>query len=134
MAQSQQADGSQSLEQIEADPWGDAAPDASTLVATVHRLRQAPIASLDAEALRLLVAQHVGLEVLVPRVLVQLQADPLLEGDYYAGDVLVAMLRVPTDYWAANPTERRAMDLILESVTDPDAELQGDIDRFRTGG
>lgn len=132
MAQSEHADDSLSLEQIEADAWGDAAPDSSTLVATVHRLRRATIASLDAEALRLLIAQRVGLQVLVPRVLARLEADPLLEGDFYPGDVLVATLKVPADYWAANPTQRQILGRILDSIENVDAELRADIDAFRT--
>jgi hypothetical protein len=54
-----------------------------------------------------LVAQKVGLEVLVPQTLTRLEQEPLLEGDYYPGDVLVAVLRVPPSYWAANPAQRR---------------------------
>ena len=58
-----------SLEQIEGDVWGDPAPGATDLVTTVHRLRRKPVGALTAEDLRMLVAQQVGLDVLVPRAL-----------------------------------------------------------------
>src|SRR5690242_10449772 len=92
-----------SLVQIEDDRWGEPPADATRLIATVHHLRHKPIHSLTAEDLRLLVAQRVGLNVLVPQALARLKQDPLLEGDFYPGDVLVAVLKVPHSYWLAHP-------------------------------
>lgn len=65
---------------------------------TVYRLRREPIGTLEAEDLRVLVAQQEGLEALVPRVLIRLSQNPLLEGDFYPGDVLVAVMKVPCSY------------------------------------
>src|SRR5690606_25610465 len=55
------------------------------LVATVHRLRREPIGALTPMTSAPLVGQHVGLEVLVPRVLTLLEEDPLLAGDLHEG-------------------------------------------------
>jgi CDI immunity proteins len=117
-----------SLEQIENDYWGDPPADSSTLIATVHRLRRKPIEALSAEDLRVLVAQQVGLDVLVPRTLTCLEREPLLEGDYYPGDVLVAVLQVPLSYWSANPTQLTRLERVVTSVDNPDSELKADID------
>ena len=54
-----------SLEQIEKDYWGDPPVDATRLIETVHRLRRKPIGLLDAEDVRVLLGQRVGVEVLV---------------------------------------------------------------------
>lgn len=127
------AGGDLSLQEIEADDWGDPPTDATTLVATVLRLRRVPVGALDAEGVRLLVAQQVGLDALVPRALTWLEADPLLEGDYYPGDVLVAVLRAPADYWVRVPAQRARLERILAELSDPDAELEKDIAAFRNG-
>lgn len=120
-----------SLEQLEGDVWGDPAPGATDLVTTVHRLRRKPVGALTAEDLRMLVAQQVGLDVLVPRALTRLERDPLLEGDFYPGDVLVATLKVPLSYWSTHPDQLARLDAVATSVAEPDADLTGDIDAFR---
>jgi hypothetical protein len=122
-----------SLEQIEDDRWGNPPADATRLIATVHQLRHKPIGLLEADDLRVLVAQKVGLEVLVPRVLARLEQEPLLEGDFYPGDVLVAVLKIPQSYWAAHPELRGQVERIVSAIEDPDAELRADIQAFRTG-
>lgn len=125
----EQVDEDRSIEQIEDDPWGPAPSDATRLVATVHELRRKPLRSLDAEDLRMLVSQQVGLDAVVPRALTLLEQEPLLEGDFYPGDVLVAVLKVPLSYWRAHPAELAKLERILGSVDSPD--LKTDIDAFR---
>jgi hypothetical protein len=120
-----------SLEQIEDNPWGNPPADATKLIATVHHLRRQPIGSLTTEDLRVLVAQKVGLDVLVPRTLSALEQDPLLEGDYYPGDVLVAVLRVPASYWSANPVQLARLERVIASIDDPDTDLAADIKTFQ---
>ncbi|MGW4941856.1 contact-dependent growth inhibition system immunity protein [Actinoplanes sp. NPDC004185] len=122
-----------SLEQIEGSAWGDAPADASTLISTVHRLRRRPVGSLDAEDLRILIGQRVGLPVLVSRALGLLQNDPLVEGAYYPGDLLAAVLRVPAEHWAARPQELARLRAILQAVDldDIDDELHADMTAFQ---
>ena len=35
----------------------------------------------------------------------KLERDPRAEGDFYPGDLLAAVRRVPDDYWSAHPEE-----------------------------
>jgi hypothetical protein len=119
-----------SLEQIEGDTWGDPPAGATSLVRTAHALRRKPVDELTPEDLRLLIAQRVGLDALVPRALTQLERDPMLEGDYYPGDVLVAVLRVPESYWSAKPTERLRLQRVLAAVEQPDSGLAAQIRAF----
>ena len=120
-----------SLEEVEDDVWGDPPAGATHLVASVHQLRRKPIGALTAEDLRVLIAQQVGLDVLVPRALTRLERDPLLEGDNYPGDVLVAMLKVPVPYWSTHPDQLARLYAVAASIAEPDADLTADIDEFR---
>lgn len=131
MTEQPAADDDSSLEQIEGDAWGDPPTDATHLVTTAHRLRRKPVGALTAEDLRMLIAQRVGLDVLVPRALVRLERDPLVEGDFYPGDLLVATLKTPVDYWATHPDQLARLDAVAASVAEPDADLATDIDGFR---
>jgi len=128
MSESQVNPDDLSVEQVEDNAWGNPPPGATSLVETVHQLRRKPLRDLEPEDLRVLIAQQVGLDPLVPRVLTQLEADPLLEGDYYPGDVLVAVLKVPATYWSAHPDQRTRLEHVITSVDDPG--LRSDIDRF----
>ncbi|MFI5931685.1 contact-dependent growth inhibition system immunity protein [Actinoplanes sp. NPDC051494] len=124
----------QSLEQIENRAWGEAPADASTVVETVHRLRRKPIGALDVEDLRVLIGQRVGVAVLMPLALEVLELDPLAEGDYYPGDLLSVMLRLPAEYWADHPSERERLAGVARSVDPDDLEddekLREEITRF----
>lgn len=111
----------QSLEQLEDARWGDAPPDATYLIATVHELRRKPIGLLDAEDLRLLLGQREGVPFLVPLAIELLERDPLTEGDFHPGDLLSTVLRrVPAEYWAAHPDESARLDAVVTEVDDED--------------
>jgi hypothetical protein len=65
-------------------------------------------------------------------VQVQLEREPLLEGDLYPGDVLAAVLRVPPSYWTTNSAHLDKLQRILASVGAADEELCADIQSFRS--
>ena len=130
MTSNEQDSADLSLEQVENHAWGDAPSDATCLMATVHRLRRKPIKDLTVADLRTLIAQRVGLAVLVPRVLQHLEREPYLEADYYPGDLLVAVLRAPTTHWEKYPQQRTRVEQITPGIADPDDQLKTDIDNF----
>ena len=118
-----------SLEEIENDYWGDAPADATTLVTTVHALRRRPVDELTVENLRMLIGQRVSLPVLLPLAVAELERDPLAEGHFYEGDLLVQVLR------AAKPfpgfTDRL---LAVVAAIEPDRvseQLRREITAFR---
>lgn len=122
--------GALSLEQIENDTWGGPPLDGSYVVRTAHELHRKPIAALTTEDLRLLIGQRIGVDVLLPFALALLAKDPLIEGDFYPGDLLVAVMRQPPEYWAAHPGHTAAIRKIAQAVRDTDSYVQGKIVRF----
>jgi len=123
-----------SLEEIEGDFWGDPPTGATRLISTVHDLRRKPVGLLGVEDLRVLIAQQVGLPVLVPRALSALERDPLAEGDFYPGDLLVAMRRVPPDHWRAHPDQRARLLAVAGAadLAEVDEQTRADIVALRT--
>lgn len=109
-------DGSRSLTQLENDDWGDPPSGATNLVSWVHRLRRTPLEALDAGDLRVLIGQDIGAGILVPRALSLLRADPWLEGTYFPGDLLAAVLKLPTSFWAGHPAELAVLRQILDAA------------------
>jgi hypothetical protein len=119
-----------SLEKIENDFWGVAPKDSSYLISTVHRLRSKPVDLLETEDLRIMIGQDIGLEVLIPLALQRLMRDPLAEGDYYPGDLLVAVLRASREYWKSHTEQRHAIEHIIDSLEEPDSVLRGAVTDF----
>ena len=94
---------SKSLEQLEKDYWKEPTDFPTTLVKKSFESRKKPLADLTIEEIRLLVSQSIGLEHLVPLALEKLEEDILAEGDFYEGDLLVALSNVPTKFWVEHP-------------------------------
>lgn len=91
-----------SIETLENHAWEHPTHD-THVVRECHRLRKVPLQDLHVEDLRLLVGQNIGLKWLVPLALERLEKDPLLEGDYYPGDLLHSILQIESSYWQQFP-------------------------------
>jgi CDI immunity proteins len=72
----------------------------------------------------MLIGQKEGLDALVPLALERLEADPLAEGDYYPGDLLAAVLAIPSAHWLAHTRQRDRLSAVLDTVTDPSGALR----------
>ncbi|WP_225731092.1 MULTISPECIES: contact-dependent growth inhibition system immunity protein [unclassified Nocardia] len=110
----------QTLEQVDGLVWPDPPPDATRVMKTVHTLRRKPIRLFTAEDLRVMLGQREGISVLLPRALDVLERDPLAEGDYYPGDLLVAALKIPEGEWAANPNLVTRLRAVIDQLTQRD--------------
>ncbi|MDT8910053.1 contact-dependent growth inhibition system immunity protein [Amycolatopsis sp. PS_44_ISF1] len=109
-------DVSLTLEQIEDRPWGKPPAEATRLVKTVYELRHKAVGAMDTEDLRVLLLQQESVEVLVPVALTHLEQNPLAEGDFYPGDLLVAVLKVPQAYWQQHPDQRSRTSAVIGEV------------------
>ena len=85
--------GTKTLEMLECDVWP--VPDyPSRLVKKAHALRKTPLDDFTVEDLRLMIGQSIGLQYLLPRAMAVLANDPLAEGDFYPGDLLVQVVKI----------------------------------------
>lgn len=107
------SDRNKSLEELDGQRWGKPEYD-SHLVMECHRLRRVPLRSFTVENLRIMIGQSIGLDHLVPLALERLQENPLAEGDFYPGDLLVALLGADAKFWLAHPQMREHLVTITE--------------------
>jgi hypothetical protein len=90
------------LNELDPPDWGPAPDGASGLISLCHAARQKPLSELTVEDLRILVGQNIALPLLVPLALERLRQNPLSQGDFYPGDLLVAILSSDASFWQAN--------------------------------
>lgn len=103
---------SKTLEALEKDYWNDPGI-CSNLVLTCHKLRKIQLKEFDAENLRIMIGQQIGLKFLIPLALEKLGENIMAMGDFYEGDLLAAVLSVKADYWKANPALFIQLDEIV---------------------
>lgn len=85
-----------SLEQLEKDVWPE--PDYNShLVTTCHKLRKKRLSDFSVEDLRIMIGQGIGLKFLLPKAVDILEENPFAEGDFYAGDLLLAVAKSPEE-------------------------------------
>jgi len=105
----------QTLEQLEGTEWGE--PNyGSSVVINYHRLRRVPLRDFTVEDLRLMIGQREGLAYLVPLALEQLEHDPMVSGDYYEGDLLQNIQRLPVKFWEQHPALGERWRLVQVAV------------------
>lgn len=94
-----------SIEQLENDYWPEPIKFTSGLVDNCHKYRKIPINELTIEQLRLLISQQIGLKYIIELGISELDKNILAEGDFYEGDLLIAISTLPTEFWNENKTE-----------------------------
>lgn len=103
------------LEELDGDDWGTPPYD-SSLVKNCYRLRRVPLKDFSIEDLRIMIGQEIGLKYLLPIALVDLEKEPLAEGDFYPGDLLKNVLGVSREFWRQNSELKERMDAIVEKA------------------
>ncbi len=125
--------GKRTLDVLDPPAWGE--PEfQSHLVTTCHRLRTKPIGEFSTEDLRIMIGQQIGLEHLVPLALAKVEGNPLCEGDFFPGDLLLALLRAETTFWAEYPSHKVTLERIVGGLADVTEELQSAVAAFRNSG
>ncbi|ADL45323.1 hypothetical protein Micau_1770 [Micromonospora aurantiaca ATCC 27029] len=90
-----------------------------------------------------MLGQEIGVPALLPLAVQVLLRDPMTEGDYYPGDLLSTVLRLPDSAWLNLRGERKRLASVLAKLLtcpplsnpdlrprDPDRLLRDDIMRF----
>jgi hypothetical protein len=103
------------LQEIEGDDWGFPTYG-SHLVRTCHALRLKPLGTFSVENLRILIGQSISTPILVPLALSRLEEDPLVEGDFYPGDLLANLIGLDESFWRLHPEEHRRTREVSESA------------------
>ncbi|NNE89496.1 MAG: hypothetical protein HKN27_15615 [Silicimonas sp.] len=117
-----------SLEQLEKDIWP--APDyPSYLVTTCHELRKKKLSDFTAEDLRIMIGQSIGLRYLLPKAIEFLQEDPFCQGDFYQGDLLMALTRLPAGQLPVDKCFKYDLIEILLAALSSDAPKLSKADR-----
>jgi hypothetical protein len=108
---------SKSLQELQKEDWGEPTFD-SHLVHECHRLRRVPLKDYTIEDLRIMImiGQNIGLDYLMPLAIEKLEQNPLAEGNCYAGDLLVNVLRVDSLFWSQFPTLMSKVSKIAEKA------------------
>jgi CDI immunity proteins len=94
---------SRTIEQLEATQWPEPSRDATALVHRCHALRRVPLAKLGNGDLRVLIGQGISLKYLMPIALTALEEAPMLEAEYYPGDLLCAAMSAQRSFWVESP-------------------------------
>jgi hypothetical protein len=108
-------DRTKTLQELEGQDWGDPTFE-SALVTTCHRLHRKRLDEFNVEDLRIMIGQKIGLPFLVPIALERLAVDPLVDGDFYPGDLLAMVLQVDDAFWTAHPDLCEQIRLIVRRV------------------
>ena len=117
-------DRTKSLQQLDGKDWGEPTYF-SSLVVECHRLRRIRLNDFTIENLRIMISQKINLEYLIPIALEHLHSNPLVEGKYYPGDLLDAVVKTTDEFWLSYPELRDEVAAIAKKSTslfvyDPD--------------
>lgn len=105
------------LEEAEGDRWPEPEAGSTSLIVRCHALRRKPLSALTAADLRIMLSQQIGVPVLLPIAVEVLSVEPLVEGDFYPGDLLSAVLRLPETAWSHLPGEQQRLREVLRILT-----------------
>ncbi len=98
-----------SLEQIENDYWSEPEYN-SYLVTTCHKLRKKRLYEFEVEDLRIMLGQDIGTKYLLPIAIEKLKQNPFAAGDFYDGDLLCSVARLPSDSF---PKEKKIRQYLI---------------------
>lgn len=121
-----------SLEQLLGDGWPG--KDETALVRFLAQLRKKPLGQLTSGEVCTAINQKMGLQYVVPLAVETIEAFPLVEARYYAGDMLAALARVPDGFWAEHQNLlRRTVPVVERTVAYMEREAAKSADQFVYG-
>jgi hypothetical protein len=115
------------IEEIEGVRQPEPGSHATTLVQRCAALRRKPLTQFTNEDLRIMLGQQIAVPILLPRAVSVLADDPLAEGDYYPGDLLYTVLRLPEHEWRGAERHRQRLIEVLRAASLPSDDLHADL-------
>ena len=111
-------DNTKTLEELENDIWKDDKNYPTGLVERCFKFRKIPVKDLTIEELRTLIGQNIGLYYLIPIAYEKLKENILAEGNFYAGDLLDAVVRSDKKFWQTNPLYWKEIVTVINQNAD----------------
>jgi hypothetical protein len=121
------------IEEIEGVWQPEPSVQATTLMQRCTALRRKPLAQFTSEDLRIMLSQQIAVPILLPMAVAVLADNPLAEGDYYPGDVLDAVLRLPEQRWHGAERHRDRLIEVLRANPLPRDDVYADLRRAIAG-
>ncbi|GIJ54042.1 contact-dependent growth inhibition system immunity protein [Virgisporangium aurantiacum] len=115
------------IEQIDGVDRGDPPHDSSTLVRRCTTLRRKSLDRFTPEDLRIMLGQREAVPILLPLAVDMLVDNPLAEGDFYPGDLLMTVLRLPSSTWVTLQDGRRRLTAAVAAVDLDPADLPPEV-------
>jgi hypothetical protein len=107
------------IEEIEGVREPGPGPDATTLIRRCLALRRKPLSEFTTEDLRIMLGQQIAVPILLPMAVKVLADNPLAEGDYYPGDLLYTVVRLPEPAWHGATRHRDRLAEVLRATPLP---------------
>ena len=121
-------DWSKSPQELDGADWGDPEMAETPMIGRVLALRRKPLEDFTNGEVRLAVGQKVGFPFILELAIERLRAEPLIEGDYYPGDVLAALVRLDEEDWEGRNDLRAELAGLFRQAMEQSNE---DADAFR---
>ena len=118
------------LEELENDFWGKPKMK-SHLVTECHRLRKVPLNQFNVENLRIMLGQGSSVKYLLPIAIQKLEKDPLAEGDFYPGDLLSSVIRLPVNELSKYQELYAKLKDIVNSLQEIPEEIIEEVHKFK---
>ena len=110
-------DNNLSIEELEDNYWNEPTLQ-SYVITTCYKARKKPIRLLSNEEVRLLIGQKIGLKYILALAVNTLKKEPLIEVEYFGGDLLLSLLRLELNDWKTNPIELNNFLILLQENQD----------------
>ena len=121
-------DRSKTLQELEGADWGSPETAETATIGRVLTLRRKPLEELSNGEVRLAITHQVGFPIVLELAIERLRPNPLLEADFYPGDVLAALVRLDEQDWQDRNDLREALAELFRQAM---AQSSGEADVFR---
>ncbi len=106
--------------------------NSSSVQLRTYELYFKELSEFSLDDLRFMIIQEVGIEYLIEKALGYLKEDILLEANYYEGDLLSSLLKLPSDTWNTNKKEYKELKELIENNQNKvlsELDISMDVDR-----